>query len=143
MESVKILVQDGYMASVTCPACKKSIRISVAPYKEKNHIIKLRCTCGGIFLGLLEFRKQRRRLVNLKGTYRTIYQQIVKEGNMLVSDISDGGLKCMVSDEKGLQEGHLLGMEYRLNDIKRSTIKKKGVIRHKSGLSVGCEFIEV
>jgi len=143
MESVKTHVQKDLTATIVCPACKTSKRLSVAVYKNQNHIVRVRCICSTIFLALLEFRKHRRRRVNLKGTYRTYYQYIHREGKMLISDISEGGLMCQVTDYKGLEEGHILVLDYILNDIAQKKINKQAVIRHTHGMSIGCEFIEL
>ncbi|MGA7278177.1 MAG: hypothetical protein WBW79_09590 [Desulfocapsaceae bacterium] len=62
---------------------------------------------------------------------------------MLISDLSEGGLMCQVTDYKGLEEGHILTLDYILNDIAQKKIKKQAVIRHRNGMSIGCEFIEL
>lgn len=143
MESVKTFVQEDLTATVACPVCRKAKTVSVAAYKDRNHIIRVRCTCQTIFLALLEFRRDKRRRVNLKGTYRTYRQYVDREGKMLISDISRGGLLCQVSDSKGLEEGQILILDYRLDDIGKRKINKRAVIRHKHGMSVGCEFMQL
>jgi hypothetical protein len=142
MESVKTFVQEDLTATIDCPVCKTSKRLSVAAFKNKKRTIRVRCICGTTFFALLEFRKERRKRVNLKGTYRTFRQYIHCEGKMLISDISRGGLMCQVTDYRGLEEGQLLKLDYILDDIGQRKINKLGLIRHKHGMKVGCEFIE-
>lgn len=62
---------------------------------------------------------------------------------MLISDISQGGLRCQVSDYKGLEEGNILSLEYTLHDIGQKKINKRAIIRHTNGSTVGCEFVEI
>ncbi len=62
---------------------------------------------------------------------------------MLISDISRGGLMCQVSDNKVLEVGHILSLNYILNDIGQRKINKRAIIRHTHGMKVGCEFIEL
>lgn len=142
MESVKTFVQEDLTAAIACPVCKKAKTVSVAQYKDRNHIIRVRCLCRTIFLALLEFRKDRRRHVNLKGTYRTYRQYVDREGKMLISNISRGGLLCQVSDIRGLEEGQILSLDYQLDNLAQRKIHKRAVIRHTHGLSVGCEFMQ-
>ena len=142
MESVKTFVQEDLKAIIDCPVCKTSKRLSVAAFKNKKRTIKVRCFCGATFSALLEFRKERRKRVNLKGTYRTFRQYIPCEGKMLISDISRGGLMCQVTDYRGLEKGQILRLDYILDDIEQRKINKLGLIRHKHGMKVGCEFIE-
>lgn len=141
MKSVEIFVQDDLTATIECPSCKTSKRLSVAVYKNKKRTVKVRCLCRTIFLALLEFRRERRRRVNLKGTYKTYRQYTHCEGKMLISDISKGGLMCQVSDYKGLEEGQILSLDYVLDDIGQRKINQLGIIRHTHGMKLGCEFI--
>ncbi len=62
---------------------------------------------------------------------------------MLISDISRGGLRCQVSNHKGLEEGNILSLDYSLNDIGQKKINRRAVIRHTNGMTVGCEFVEL
>ena len=143
MESIKTIVQEDLTATIVCPVCKKSKRLLLADYKYKKHTVRIRCICSKIFLALLEFRRHRRKRVNLKGTYRTFHQDIHREGNMLISNISKGGLMCQVSNYKGLKEGFILSLDYILNDnIGQRTINKRAVICHTHGMTVGCEFMD-
>ena len=143
MESVKTYVQEDLTATIDCPVCKKSKRLSVAAFKNKKRTLRVRCICGTTFFTLLDFRKERRKRVNLKGTYRTYRQDIHCEGKMLISDISRGGLMCKVTDYRGLVEGQILKLDYILDDIRQRKINKMGIIRHTQGMNVGCEFMEL
>lgn len=143
MDSVKTFVQEDLTATIDCPVCRTSKSLSVAAFKNRKHTVKVRCICETTFFALLEFRKERRKRVNLKGTYSTYRQYVDCEGKMLISDISRGGLRCKVTDHKGLEEGQILRLDYTLDDIRQRKINKFGVIRHKHGMNVGCEFMEL
>lgn len=142
MKAVTIRVQNDSTATVACPVCETSKTLSVALYQNIKHTVRVHCACGTIFLALLEFRRHYRRRINLKGTYRTVHQHHHCSGKMLISDISQGGLKCLVSNYSGLQEGYVLNLDYRLSDIQQSKISRQAVIRHVHGMTVGCEFME-
>lgn len=60
---------------------------------------------------------------------------------MLISDISEGGLKCRMTNYEKLQLGQILILDYTLTDLRQSKISKRAVIRHKLGMTVGCEFV--
>ncbi|MBT8353553.1 MAG: PilZ domain-containing protein [Desulfofustis sp.] len=143
MESVKVFVQKDLTATVFCPNCRKSKRFSAADFKNKKHTVRVRCICNTKFLALLEFRNDRRRRVNLKGTFRTYRQDIHREGKMLISNISGGGLMCQVSDHAELEEGHILSLDYNLDNLGQRKISKLAIIRHRHGITVGCEFVKL
>ena len=141
--TVKSNVRDDLSTTIACPICKRSNKFSAAAFKNKKHIVRVRCSCGIIFFAQLEFRKQRRKRVNLKGTYRTHQQYIHCEGKMSVSNLSGGGLKCHVDDYKGLEIGNILKLNYIVNDIGQRQVNKLAIIRNIHGFSIGCEFVEV
>ena len=143
MESVKVFVHSDLTATIVCPDCSTSKRLSVADYKNKKHTVRVRCICNTKFIALLEFRNDRRRRVNLKGTFKTYRQIIHREGKMLVSNISGGGLMCQVSDHEGLEEGNILSLEYNLDDLGLRKINKLAIIRHTHGITLGCEFVRL
>ena len=143
MESVKVFVQNDLTTAVVCPNCTKSKRLSVSDYKNKKHTLRVRCICSTKFLVLLEFRNDRRRRVNLKGKFKTYRQIIHREGKLLVSNISGGGLMCQVNDHEGLEEGQILSLQYNLDDLGLRKINKLAIIRHMHGITLGCEFVRL
>ena len=143
MEFLKTFVQDDLTATIACPSCRLSKKLAVARFKETKHTVRVRCGCGVRFLVLLEFRKHRRRPVNLKGTYRTLYMRNRCEGKMLITNLSEGGLMCQVSNYRELHEGCIVNFEYFHDGGIRRKNSRRAVIRHKNGMTMGCEFLEL
>jgi hypothetical protein len=143
MQSVKAFVEADATTTIACPACNRSKKVSVAGYKHKKHNLQIRCACHTLFFAHLEFRRHKRRAANLKGNYTTYHQYIHREGKMLISNISRGGLLCQLTNYRGLTAGNILTLEYVLNDIGQRKISKRAIIRHTQGRAVGCEFLEL
>lgn len=141
MQNTIAFVKSDSMANITCPSCNSSRILLVTPYKDKKHTLRIRCGCKEVFLALLEFRRHKRRRVTLKGTFSTAHQHLQREGQMVISDISKGGIRCQVSNSAGLEEGYVLSLDYKLCDIGNSEINIKAVIRHIQGMTIGCEFL--
>lgn len=141
MQNTIAYVHSDSKANISCPSCNKARTLLVSPYKGKKHTVRIRCDCKEVFLALLEFRRHKRRRVTLKGTFSTVHQHLHREGKMIISDISKGGLRCQVSNSAGLEEGYVLNLDYILCDIGKSKINIKAVIRHIQGVTIGCEFL--
>ncbi len=141
----KVFIAPNQTATFTCPMCQKSKVSDVSKFikLEKKLIIKAKCKCGHSFSSLLERRKHYRKEIDLMGTFvRYTASKPAGRGNMVVKDLSLTGLKFEVFGNHNLSVGDMLEVEFRLNDVKKTPIKKKVVIRTVKNASIGTSFAE-
>ena len=123
----KVYITNANMATFICPQCKKTLTVDVSKYAqmEKTIKVKSKCVCGNIWMSVLEKRKQYRKGVNLKGIYKYIVDgKEMDRGKMTILDISAGGVKLKLDVDRNLKTGHLLKLEFKLNDIKQTPTQK-------------------
>jgi hypothetical protein len=139
----KVYITNTNMATFICPQCKKTLTVDVSQYAqmEKTVRVKSKCSCGNKWISVLEKRKQYRKGVNLKGIYKYIVDgEEIDRGKMTIVDISAGGVKLKLDVERNLKTGHLLNLEFKLNDSKQTPMKKTVIIRNASNPYYGAAF---
>ena len=72
MTEIKAFVRPDNTATIICPVCKTTKQVSAAPYLNKKHSIKIRCTCGTTFTVQFDFRHHYRKQISLRGFYRMV-----------------------------------------------------------------------
>jgi hypothetical protein len=130
-------------ATLICPQCKKSTTVDVSKYTSKTRAVKINstCSCGYKWTAILEKRKKYRKPVNLSGTYDYLKDgKVVDRGGMKVVDLSFDGVKIMLNVERNLPVGDHLRLEFYLDDVNNSLIKKNVTVRNVSGRYVGATF---
>lgn len=137
----KVYVNQEGIAVLKCPACEKVKQPRVDKFKGARHVLKVKCTCGELFLVNLEFRKAYRKEISLTGKY-TLLPEKIHQGRMLVVNISKGGVGLQIPGIHKTQEGDKLLVNFVLDDVHSSDIEKKVVVRLVEGSFVGCEFVE-
>ncbi len=127
-------------AVLRCPKCgaERIIVPSKIPKIEKG--LKVRCKCGEVFKCRIEFRKQFRREVRLKGEFTMATGG--KKGEMIVVDISHHGLAFENMTPHTLEAGEVLNVTFNLNDVRKSRISKRAEVRSVKGNLVGVLFEE-
>lgn len=141
----KVFITPNQTATFTCPMCQKSKVSDVSKFVklEKKLLIKAKCKCGHSFSSLLERRKHYRKEIDLMGTFvRYAASKPAGRGNMVVKDLSLTGLKFEVFGNQNLSVGDMLEVEFRLDDVKKTPIKKKVVIRTVKNACIGTAFLE-
>ena len=139
----KVYITDTNKATFICPQCKKTLTVDVSKYAQIEQTVKVKskCSCGNKWISVLEKRKQYRKGVNLKGIYKYIVDgEEVDRGMMTVVDISAGGVKLKLDVERKLKTGHLLELEFKLNDSKQTPMKKTVIIRNADNPYYGASF---
>lgn len=140
MEPRKVFVKEDGTTVVKCPSCGHARTVSVAKFKEKKKIIKIKCSCKKSYLVSLELRKMYRKSTNLKGSY--INNSLDNEtGMMIVKDVSMGGIGFEAVGGHRLEKEHELQVTFTLDDTHSSVIKKNVVVRIVNNNYVGCEFM--
>ena len=134
----KVFVSND-LATISCPRCRKTKRISAARYFGKKHSLRVRCTCDTTFPVHLEFRKHYRKPTELKCLYR-ITSEAGGGGPAVISDLSRGGLSFTVSGIHRIQVGQRALVDFVLDNGKGSQLSKEVEIRSVRNNHIGCRF---
>jgi hypothetical protein len=141
----KIHITREQTAVITCPMCQisKTTDVSKVIKLEKMAKFNVRCRCGHIFTALLERRKHYRKETNLTGSYvRLVSGKPLGRGHMTVRDLSLTGMRLEVHGPHDFSEGDIMEIEFRLDDMKKTLIKRKVVVRNVKNYYLGIEFFQ-
>jgi len=144
----KVFIYKDNKAIIICPKCEKSKAIDVSEELGSKYLVRLKhkCSCGYLYIVLLERRKRHRKIINLPGTYTCFVsgEKKAKE-SMTIQDITRAGLSFK-PDESANQKfnmGNTLFLEFHLDDKSKSLIKKEAVIKNIRSPYIGVEFSSV
>ncbi len=142
VETQKILVSQDGTATLLCPNCGFSKTAKVAKFKDRKDPLKIRCKCQSTFSIFLEFRRALRKESDLVGYYCQLPG--CKEwdwGEMVVKNISLGGIMFSALTPHNLRKGDEVRVRFRLDDKKRSEIKRTVIVRRVGKDNcLHCEF---
>ncbi|MFH1985235.1 MAG: PilZ domain-containing protein [Pseudomonadota bacterium] len=141
----KAYVNDDNQATFVCDVCNHAKIVDVSRYTNigKALTVKCKCKCGNQFEATLEKRGILRKAVSLAGTYTHISQLGDKiEGRMAVRNLSRKGMQLELNSDHDFQIGDILDVDFRLDDVPRSPVQKKVIIRNIRGRLLGTEFSE-
>jgi hypothetical protein len=140
MEAKKVLVKEGDVAIITCPFCRKTKKLSVAPFKEKRkRELRIKCSCEKIFSICLECRKHQRKDVKLLGKSINLSQHR-KSQDIIIINISLGGIGFNPMKMYEIRKDDRLQVSFSLNDSNNTPIETAATVRAVSKDYVGCEF---
>jgi hypothetical protein len=142
METVKIFVRPDNTATIICPACNAATQTSVAHYRHKKHVLKIRCKCNAVFKAQLDFRRHYRKQTSLPGTYRVIKPPGGGGGVIHIRNISQNGIGFTVSGVHHLQPGMVIRLEFTLNDKHLTKLVKEATVRLVEDNYIGCQFTD-
>lgn len=140
METIKAFVREDNTATIICPACNKPKTVSVTSFKDKGHELKVRCPCDHVFRVTLDFRKYYRKPVELPGEYKSLKPLGQGGGDIIIKDISLGGLGFVVSGINTIEVGHRLQVCFELDNKKKTFLTKEVVVQSVNNDFVGCRF---
>lgn len=138
-----VYITDKNLATFRCPECGKAKTANVSQYAggDKRITVTCTCACGHRFRCRLEKRKQYRKGADLPGRFTLVGETGPEDSGLVkVVDISTTGLKLKMSVPRTFPIGATLVVEFRLDDRKRTPIKKRVIVRNVSGLFVGASF---
>jgi hypothetical protein len=139
----RVYPTESNKATFICPKCKNTKTVDVSKFAHTTNTVKVnsRCSCGHKWTSVLEKRKQYRKKVDLPGTYSFISgTKATDRGGMKITDLSAGGVKLKLNVQRSLQVGDRLNIEFRLDDNKKTLIKKDVVVKNISDTSIGVAF---
>lgn len=137
----KSFVRDDSQATIVCPDCDISKTIGVEQFRNRQHILKVRCKCGTSFSVHLEFRRHFRKSTDLKGTY-DIAPPGIGGGNTFVTNLSLSGARFEVRGIHKIKVGQQGSLVFVLDNRKETELCKNVIIRSVEGNKIGCEFAE-
>lgn len=141
MKSTKAFVRPDHNAVITCPYCHCRKDIPVEKFKGNKCCLKIKCSCKEVYTLNLEFREKIRKKTNLPGKF-TNHSQKNSRGNIIVKNISLGGLEFTSMDIDKFKNGDEVTVTFKLDNANETAIRKELVvcsIRKKSH-SIGCKF---
>lgn len=129
---------------ITCPSCEHSKQFDFTPdaiQKMRMTLNKCRCKCkcGKAFEGRIEFRRSYRKKVRLPGAYHDLENGM--RGEIMVEDLSLGGVRFTVLDLPGIQPGDQVELSFRLDNGKQALVRRMAKVRWVNGHTVGAELI--
>jgi hypothetical protein len=138
-EVSKTYVRPDNTAVLNCPHCGRQKVIPVDSFRGYKHKLKVKCSCSKKFMVNLEFRNRVRKKTYMRGTY-TNHSKNNSSGNLVIRDISVGGLQFTSLDAQDFKVGDELTVEFALDDEHRTEVNKEVTVRDVRKNSVGCEF---
>lgn len=87
-------------------------------------------------------RRHPRTKVSLPGTFSRLVAEDLQGDQIIVEDISVGGIKFKTAVPQLFMENQILEVEFRLDDRDQTLINRKIIISHLTGDRIGCEFCE-
>lgn len=158
------------IAKIKCPKCHKSKSVDMSKYMTMDRVIifKAKCICGHSYTVVLNRRDKFRKTTDFFGVYTNLSSgKEGQKGQMTVLDVSRSGLRLEIShvqlkmkehdvsgitDEQATLEhkiqkpadeinvGDKLLVEFRLDDTKKTLVKKEVIIRWMKMPYIGVEF---
>ena len=135
----KSYVRSDGAAVLTCPYCNEQKAILANSFTGFKRKLKVKCYCKQSFLVLLEFRRHFRKRAIMNGTYSN-HSHNCSSGNLIIQDVSLGGISFTSLDIKNFKVGDEFRIDFTLNDIHQTEIKKDVIVRNIRQRTVGCEF---
>jgi hypothetical protein len=140
MEISRVVVKDGDTATVACPFCRKTKKISVVKYKNTGQRkLKIKCICERVFSIYLEFRRHFRKPAGLLVESVNLSNDREKE-NLVMKDISLSGIGLCPFKEHQVRKDDLLQVTFNLNDVGHTFIDADVTVRSTTDDYIGCEF---
>ena len=136
----KIYVEDSNKATIICSKCgfQKSVDVTKSKDTQKNLVYK--CRCGEDYEVCIERRKEYRKDVELFGEYSI--QTIGEKGDIIVRDLSMIGIRFECLNPHHISRDDTVKVKFKLDDPKRSEIKKSVKVVWVKDRIIGAYFIE-
>jgi uncharacterized C2H2 Zn-finger protein len=123
---------------ISCPKCNFSRSVAANSIKKASEGFSIRCRCGDIFKARVEFRKHYRKAIKLGGVYRNL--RTGRLGQMMVEDLSLGGVGFRTAGRHELIMGDSLEVIFNLDDRKSSKITLQVEVKRIQDQFVGTEI---
>ena len=135
----KIFVRPDDTAVISCHYCSRSKTVPVGSYRGNKNCVRIKCECKNVFTVILEFRKHFRKNTNLLGEFTNHSPKNIR-GNIIVKNLSITGLRFISESGGKFKNGDKITVLFRLDDTKRTMIKREAIVRGIHKNNVRCEF---
>lgn len=125
---------------IICPKCGIEENIDITKLKDTQNKLEGKCSCGEPYEFTIEFRKRYRNDVRLSGEFLLLGKE--GKGEMVVKDFSMGGIQFECTKPHNILKDDTLIVRFKLDDLKRSEIRKPVRVRWVKDRTVGAYFIE-
>jgi c-di-GMP-binding flagellar brake protein YcgR len=102
--------------------------------------VPARCTCGIQFSVVFERRANYRKSTGLQGRFTRNLDSEMQVGEVVVADLSRGGICMTVPESVELEIGEVLRIDFRLDNQEETVISAQVVIKNIRQGMVGAEF---
>jgi hypothetical protein len=136
----KSFVKPDKGTTIVCPVCNADKLISVKQFRNRSHLIKVKCKCGNSFKVQLEFRRHYRKYTDLEGTYNLASPAVGGIANLI--NLSLTGVCFEVRGIHELQIGQKGTITFTLDNRKQTALFKNVTIRTIKNNRIGCEFLD-
>jgi hypothetical protein len=141
MPSQKSFVKSGDQATIVCPECNSAKIIAVRQFRQRLHMLKVKCRCGYSFKVQLEFRRHYRKTTDLQGTYDLI-PPAIGGGKAKVINLSLSGACFEIRGVHDLKIGQKGVLIFTLDNRKETVLTKNIFIKTVTGNRIGIEFVD-
>ncbi|AOY59890.1 MULTISPECIES: PilZ domain-containing protein [Desulfococcus] len=143
MNEVKAFIDNSGEAVIKCPRCHATRVVDVKEYSRLDHIVrfKVTCPCKHVYRVILERREFFRKPVRLTGVCRM--REGVPAVDIHIHNLSRKGLRIELMKDDPPAIGDKVTVEFRLDDEKKTLIRKEALVRTLMGRFVGLEFFSI
>ena len=135
----KSFVKGDDEATIVCPHCQSAKVISVKQFRNRQHVLKVKCKCKNNFKVQLEFRRHFRKDTDLDGTY-DLDAPAIGGGMVKITNLSLSGTCFEVRGVHDIKIGQNGSINFTLDNRKQTVFFKSVTVRSVRGNSIGCEF---
>jgi len=136
----KVYVDENNRARVICPECGFKKNVDAMNFKDIKSMVKGKCKCSVGFDFILEYRKHYRKNVKLPGEY--IVQKSGEKGEVIIRELSLTGIRFESMKPHQISKDDILDMKFRLDNPRRSEIRRLTKIIWIDNRNVGVQFNE-
>jgi hypothetical protein len=143
MNKIKAFIDGEGKAVIKCPECHEVRRVDVTGYAKLERFVRfnVKCPCSHTYKVVLERREYFRRQVQLTGM--CLIQNGAQGVDVYIRDLSRKGLRIELMKDAEITLGEKVMVEFRLDDEKRTLIRKDAVVRSMRGFHIGLEFFSI
>jgi hypothetical protein len=134
-----VVADEKGMIYVLCPFCGDN---SLKPVKlfPIHQPVSMACSCGKTYEFQIEIRKDFRRVTAIDGFYvKEDYSSHFEK--MTVIDLSLDGCCMLVSDKHALHLGDWIKVVFKLDNAKRTHIKRSATVIRIMGNKISCRLV--
>ncbi len=136
----KAFVKPDGQTTLVCPKCSTIKIVSVTQFKERQHRLKVRCSCSHTFMVNLDFRRCYRKDIDLEGTFM-LYPPAAGGGSVHIRNLSQSGICFEAPKFHSIMIGQKGRIDFTLDNKKKSRLVREFAVRSIHGSMIGCEFL--